>query len=214
MGAQRASHVKMPQTVLFAFKEGMAMEKHNCTARNWALSWALVCLAGGAMAQWQWIDANGQKIFSDKAPPPSIPESQILRDSSGRPYVPVGKAKTVQDEKAPTYGFKEFDPNAAVSPTPKATPKGQKQASKSAQELEQEKKAEEERLAKEAEAKRKEQERKEANCKTIRGNMAALDSGRRLATYNEKGERSIMGDAERAAERKSLEDALKQNECQ
>ena len=149
------------------------MEKHNRTARNWALSWALVCLAGGAMAQWQWIDANGQKIFSDKAPPPSIPESQILRDSSGRPYVPVGKAKTVQDEKAPTYGFKEFDPNAAVSPTPKATPKGQKQASKSAQELEQEKKAEEERLAKEAEAKRKEQERKEARLQSL-GTSEAL----------------------------------------
>lgn len=196
------------------------MKTQHHTARNWALSLTLVCLAGGAMAQWQWIDADGRKIFSDKAPPPSIPESQILRDSNGRPYIPVGKAKIARDEKAPTYGFKEYDPAAAAAASAsaaaatKASAKGQKTASKTPQELEQEKKAEDERLAKEAEAKRKEQERKAANCKTIRGNLAALDSGRRLATYDEKGERSIMGDTERAAERKSLEASLKENECQ
>ncbi len=198
------------------------MKTQHHTARNWALSLALVCAAGSALAQWQWIDADGRKIFSDKAPPSSVPESQILRDGNGRPYTPVGKAKakTAADEKAPTYGFKEYDPAAAAAASAsaaaaaKAPAKGQKAAAKTPQELAQEKKAEADRLAKEAEAKRKEQERKAANCKTIRGNIAALDSGRRLATYNEKGERTIMNDAQRLADRKNLDDALKENECQ
>ena len=137
------------------------MKTQHHTARNWALSLALVCAAGSAMAQWQWIDADGRKIFSDKAPPSSVPESQILRDGNGRPYTPVGKAKaqTAADEKAPTYGFKEYDPAAAAAASAsaaaaaKAPAKGQKAAAKTPQELAQEKKAEADRLAKEAEAK-------------------------------------------------------------
>ncbi len=190
------------------------MKTQHRTASNWALGLALLCATGSALAQWQWVDADGRKIFSDKAPPSSVPESQILRDGNGRPYIPVGKAKAVSEDKSPTYGFKEYDPAAAVSPTPKALAKDKKAAPKTPQELAQEKKAEADRLAQEAEAKRKEQERKAANCKTIRGNLAALDSGRRLATYNEKGERSIMNDTQRNADRKNLQDALKENACQ
>lgn len=186
------------------------------TTRNWGLSLALVCLASSAIAQWQWIDADGRKIFSDKAPPPSVPESQILRDGNGRPYVPASKAKTkpAAEDKAPTYGFKEYKPEPVASPKPQAQNSAPKaQATKTPKDIEQEKKAQAEQAAKEAEAKRKEQERKAANCKTIRGNMAALDSGQRIASYNEKGERSVMNDNQRTAERKTLENALKENEC-
>ena len=166
--------------------------------------------AGNALAQWQWIDADGRKIFSDKAPPPSVPESQILRGGDGRPYVPAVKAKPAAS--APTYGFHEYKPEPSASPKPQAAA-AQKQATKTPKELEQEKKAKAEQAAKEAEAKRKEQERKQANCKIIRGNQAALDSGRRLATFNEKGERTIMSDAERANERARIESEARANEC-
>ena len=174
-----------------------------------ALAWALA--SGSAFAQWQWIDADGRKIFSDKAPPPTVPDAQILRGGDGRPYKPVGK---VQNETAPTYGFHEYQPEPEVSPKPQAASAvGQKSPTKTPKELEQEKKAEAERLAKEAEAKRKEQERKASNCKIIRGNLSALDSGRRLASFNEKGDRTIMGDAERSSERARLDEALKENQC-
>ena len=32
-----------------------------------------------AQAQWQWVDQNNKKVFSDTAPPPDIPEKYILR---------------------------------------------------------------------------------------------------------------------------------------
>ena len=185
----------------------------NKSARKiWAplLAVCAALAAGQALAQWQWIDADGRKIFSDKAPPPSVPDNQILRGGDGRPYMPVGKA--IKEEKAPTYGFEEYKPEAAPSPAPKAAA-GKKEATKTPKELEQEKKAQAEQAAKEAEAKRKEQERKEANCKIMRSNLASLDSGRRIGTVNDKGERAIMGDAERASERKRVQDSMKESGC-
>ncbi|MFI0545395.1 MAG: DUF4124 domain-containing protein [Brachymonas sp.] len=176
--------------------------------------WALA--AGSAWAQWQWLDTDGRKIFSDKAPPSSIPESQILRGADGRPYVSLEKtkAKPAPEEKAPSYGFHEFKPEPVASPKPKAaSPAVQKQATKTPKELEQEKKALAEKAAQEAQAKRQEQEVKQANCKNIRSNLATLDSGVRVATTNEKGERAVMGDPQRASERQRLQTALKDNQC-
>jgi hypothetical protein len=38
------------------------------------------CLASvSTWAQWQWIDAQGKNVFSDIAPPTSVPEKNILR---------------------------------------------------------------------------------------------------------------------------------------
>jgi hypothetical protein len=191
------------------------MKTQHHKTRSLALGLALICLAGSAVAQWQWLEADGRKIFSDKAPPPSVPESQILRDGNGHPYVPVGKAKAVQDDKAPTYGFKEFKPAPSVSPAPKAAlAQNKPQATKTPKAIEQEKKAQADQAAKAAEEKRKVQERQDANCKTIRGSLAGLDSGRRLSTFNEKGDRNVMSDADRTAERQRLEAGLKENQCQ
>jgi hypothetical protein len=40
----------------------------------------LCCLAWAvAQAQWQWVDKDGRKVFSDRAPPPDIPARNILR---------------------------------------------------------------------------------------------------------------------------------------
>ena len=45
---------------------------------------ALIALLAGftastAIAQWQWIDEHGRKTFSDRPPPPHIPEKNILK---------------------------------------------------------------------------------------------------------------------------------------
>lgn len=39
------------------------------------------CLLGATavQAQWQWVDQNNKKVFSDQAPPPDIPDKNILR---------------------------------------------------------------------------------------------------------------------------------------
>ena len=41
---------------------------------------ALACtLPLAAVAQWQWLDKDGRKVFSDKSPPPDIPAKNILK---------------------------------------------------------------------------------------------------------------------------------------
>jgi hypothetical protein len=40
----------------------------------------MACLASASTwAQWQWIDGQGKNVFSDIAPPTSVPEKNILR---------------------------------------------------------------------------------------------------------------------------------------
>ena len=36
-------------------------------------------MAAPALAQWQWIDNTGRKVFSDTAPPASVPDKNILK---------------------------------------------------------------------------------------------------------------------------------------
>jgi Domain of unknown function (DUF4124) len=39
-----------------------------------------ICLgSASSWAQWQWVDAQGKNVFSDIAPPTSVPEKNILR---------------------------------------------------------------------------------------------------------------------------------------
>ena len=63
----------------------------------------LTTLAGSfgvASAQWQWIDKDGHKVFSDRAPPTDIPDKNILkRPGSRAPVVPLSDA--VADSEAP-----------------------------------------------------------------------------------------------------------------
>jgi hypothetical protein len=49
-----------------------------------ALLAALLSLHGvGAWAQWQWLDKDGRKVFSDRAPSPDVPEKNILKRPGG-----------------------------------------------------------------------------------------------------------------------------------
>ena len=50
----------------------------------------LLACSSAAMAQWQWIDGTGRKVFSDTPPPASIPDKSILRKpGSGMTLHPV-----------------------------------------------------------------------------------------------------------------------------
>ncbi len=44
----------------------------------------------GAHAQWQWIDKDNKKVYSDQAPPPEVPEDKILH----RPAAVVRRSST------------------------------------------------------------------------------------------------------------------------
>lgn len=158
-------------------------------------SLALVCVS--AFAQWQWLDRDGRKVFSDRAPPPDIPEKSILK----RP----GKLPALQEPvQAP-----DSTPTAAAPVAPLPAPKKTELDSK----LEEKKKQAEQAEA----AKRKAEldqyaKTKAENCSRAKQAKATMDSGIRIARTTNSGERELMDESARAAEAKRIQAAI-DSEC-
>jgi hypothetical protein len=139
-------------------------------------------------AQWQWIDKDGRKVFSDQAPPSGISEKAILRRPGGRPAAEPAQAATEAQPAAPSA--------AASAPKVSGRDKELEDRKKQVQAAEAEKKkAQDEEVAK----------LRGENCDRAKRNKVLLDSGARIATANAKGEREVMDDAGRLAEGKRLE---------
>jgi hypothetical protein len=160
-----------------------------CSKVLLALFTTLLCSA--AVAQWQWVDGSGRKVFSDTPPPPTIPEKDILKRAGSLSPTPVTAAPTaspVAPGAAPQISGRDEGLEAK---------KKESEAKEQAQ-----KKAEAEKFAK----------ARRDNCERAKRSKATLDSGVRMATTNAKGEREIMGDAARAAERKRTNEVI-QSSC-
>ena len=147
-------------------------------------------VATSALAQWQWLDKDGRKVFSDRPPPSEILEKNILKR-------PNGSTAVIQPALAPT----ESSP-AEVAKKPVDSPK----LSGVDKELQEKKKKEEEAEA----AKKKAEEEKllkarAENCTRAKRAKAMFDSGIRVSQTNDKGEREIMDDRARAAEAKRIQ---------
>ena len=151
-----------------------------------------------AAAQYQWIDKNGSRVYSDVAPPADIPAKNILKQPRGSSLsapvteAPAQAAPTAAAASAPASG-------PATAGVDKALEEKKKQA-EAAEAAK--KKAEEQKLA---------QARAE-NCKRAREGKATLDSGVRMARTNEKGEREVLDDTQRAAELKRINGII-QSDC-
>jgi hypothetical protein len=170
--------------------------------RTLILTIAASALTLPALAQWQWIDKDGRKVFSDRAPPAEIAEKSILK----QPGVKLLSAPPAADTgaTAPTASAKVSSP-AEKSSGPKLSGKdAQLEARKNqADALEKAKKqAEEEKIAK----------ARTDNCERAKKGQASLKSGVRIALTNAKGEREIMDDAARAAEARRLQ-AIEESDC-
>lgn len=153
--------------------------------RTFAL--ALACtLPIVAAAQWQWLDKDGRKVFSDKSPPPDVPAGNILRQPGMRAAM-TPEAAAAAAAKAPV---------PAVAASGAGHDKELEARRKQAEAAEAEKKK-----AREAEM----QAQRDDNCKRARQAKANFDSGVRISRVNDKGEREIMDDSQRAAEVKQLE---------
>lgn len=149
------------------------------------------------LAQWQWLDATGRRVYSDQAPPPEIPARNILKQPGVRASTPLAA------EPIPTAAAAPASPAAPALPRASGQDKELEAKRKQAEAAEQQKrKAEEERIAK----------LRAENCARARQAKATVDSGIRLARVNEKGEREILDDAARAAETKRLEEVIA-SEC-
>ncbi len=132
---------------------------------------------------YQWTDANGKKVISDKPPPGQV---------------------NVQ-KKAPVEAAPQND---GAQPTDDQKPKGEPKASgetkeKSLADRDMEfRKRQKEQQEKEEKAKKEADEaaKKKENCDNARKQLQILESGRRVAMMNDKGERYFMEDAQRAQE--------------
>ena len=156
----------------------------------------LLVAAGTASAQYQWIDKDGRKIYSDRPPPADVPQKSILREP---------RSATRAALRAPAEAGAST-PAASTAPAP-AAPTGTDKA------LEEKKKQAD---AAEA-AKKKDEEQKLAaqraeNCRRALLSKASLDSGVRVTRTSEKGEREFLDDAARAAEQQRVQSVI-QSDC-
>ena len=168
------------------------MKMHKFLLLALACTWSL-----GASAQWQWIDKDGRKVFSDRAPPLDIPEKSILKQPGGN----LGTSAAAK----PVQPADSSEPAAAATPPTPKLPASTAGSGKD-KELE-EKKAQAE--AAEAAKKKAEDEKiakaKEDNCTRARQAKATFESGRLITHSNAKGERVFLDDATRAAESKRID---------
>ena len=170
----------------------VAMKMHKFLLLALACTWSL-----GASAQWQWIDKDGRKVFSDRAPPLDIPEKSILKQPGGN----LGTSAAAK----PVQPADSSEPAAAATPPTPKLPASTAGSGKD-KELE-EKKAQAE--AAEAAKKKAEDEKiakaKADNCTRARQAKATFESGRLITHSNAKGERVFLDDATRAAESKRID---------
>jgi hypothetical protein len=128
-----------------------------------------------AQAQWKWRDKGGQLHISDLPPPADVPEKDVLQ----RPDL-------ARQHSAPVTAA----PAAASTASSAIDPELQARMKKAQQERDEKKKQEEEKLA----------IARAENCARAREQLRTLESGMRVARFNDKGEREFMDDQTRAAE--------------
>jgi len=161
------------------------------------LAFASASFALTAFAQWQWIDKDGRKVFSDRSPPADIKDKDILKRPGNSTRIAVTAAPAAAAEGA-------VSPAAASSAAGKAG--APKLSGKDAQLEAKKKQAEDEEAAKKKVEEEKLAKVKAANCDRAKRGLLTFESGVRVSTTNAKGEREFMDDKARAAETKRLQD--------
>lgn len=159
-----------------------------------ALFLALACgsFALTAFAQWQWIDKDGRKVYSDRSPPADILEKNILKRPGG-----FARAAAVPE---PSTGAADPASPAVSAAAGKAS--APKLSGKDAELETKKKQAENEDAAKKKIEEEKLAKSNAETCERAKKYLGTLQSGVRIGTTNTKGEREIMDDAKRAEESK------------
>lgn len=152
---------------------------------------ALAGASIAASAQWQWIDKDGHKVFSDRAPPADIVDKNILKRPAGR-SVPVNTTDAAESTEAPVAAPAVPANSVKAGGVDKELEAKKKQAADAEAAK---RKAEEERVTK----------AKIENCARAKQAKASFDSGVRISRTNAAGEREFLDDDTRAAEQKRIQ---------
>jgi hypothetical protein len=178
-----------------------------------------------AQAQWQYRDATGSIVFSDQPPPPSVKISDIMKGpgiDNTKPAEPVTPAKpTVKPPGSTGKGSSgsrpDYDPAATAAAKAKAdaaVAAAAKPGEDPAKAAMDKKQTEEQRKKEQADAAAKRDadeaaaKQKAASCEANKANLRSYESGGRIATTNEKGEKVVMEDAERTRKAAAARDAI------
>lgn len=169
----------------------------------------ILAVAGGlfsltAFAQWQWIDKDGRKVYSDRSPPADILEKNILKRPRGAQMAAVPVASDAPAAAAPA--------GTASAAAAKGNAGALKLSGKDAQLEAKKKQAEDEEAAKKKAEDEKVAKAKADNCELAKKGQASMKSGVRVATINAKGEREILDDSAKAAEIKRIQ-AVIDSDC-
>ncbi|MDR2128459.1 MAG: DUF4124 domain-containing protein [Burkholderiaceae bacterium] len=155
---------------------------------------AALAASCAAMAQYQWTDSQGRRVFSDSPPPPDARnvQEQAFKTSAPAPQIPAANASAASAAAGAA---------SAPSPAP-GVDKALEEKKKQAEAAEAaKKKAEEQKIA----AQRAE------NCRRALNNKATLEAGVPIKRMNAKGEVEYLNDTQRAAETKRTQDAVREN---
>ena len=150
-----------------------------------------------AGAQWQWIDKDGRKVYSDQPPPSDIPEKDVLRRARQAPRAGSAPAASAAPSAATAAAPARTAASGAARPT--GVDKELEEKTRKAEEAEKVRRAAEEQKVAQAKAE---------NCQRARQGKASLDSGIRVARLNDKGEREIIDDTARAAEQQRMQSVI------
>ena len=162
-------------------------QKHKLALFALAMSWAL-----SASAQWQWLDKDGRKVFSDRPPPVDVLPSKILKQPNGAPASTTAPADSGDGAAKPPAR------SASAAAAPGKDPALEKKKAEAEAAEAHKKKAEADQLA---------QARAE-NCARARQAKTTLNSGQLMAHTNAKGERGFMDDATRLTENQRLDSVI------
>lgn len=160
-----------------------------------------------ASAQWQWIDKDGRKVFSDRPPPSDIPDKSILKQP-GRAPAASNAAANPADNAGGTPAGTAAKPNGAPSAKPEAAAKTDLEK----QLLEKKKQAEKEEAAKHKAEEDRVAAARADNCRRAKEALVTYQSGVRISRANAQGEREFLDDAARAAETTRLQGIIA-SEC-
>lgn len=175
------------------------MKMHKLVLLAVSCTWAL-----GAAAQWQWIDKDGRKVYSDRPPPQEIPEKSVLKQpsyGSSRVAAPAASAPAATATAAAVPAAAAAPGAAASAAAGKDKELEKRKADADAAEAAK-KKAEDDKAAK----------AKAENCTRAKAAKATFESGTPIRQSNAQGERVFLDEAQRNAEAKRI-DAVIASDC-
>lgn len=151
-----------------------------------------------ALAQWQWIDKDGRKVFSDRPPSIDIPAHNILKQ-------PTYQSTSVNDTATATATAAAAAAPASAASAPVAKASAPKLTGKDAELEAKKKQAEDVEASKKKAEEEKFAKAKADNCERAKKGLMNMQSGIRIGVTNAKGEREIMDDAARTVETKRIQ---------